>query len=122
MKGLVSCFVSALVVTAAVPASAQGIKECGEPPVVQPSIPSGSALTAQKIREARDTVVAYSQSVDVYLQCMDDRFSLLATYMTEDQRTQYNNDLASLHDGRRELQLKMNEAIRAFRAQASAGR
>lgn len=113
-----AAFSAFLVVTmvTALPANAQLLEECGEPPIDRPTIPSGETLNAQGIRAARNAVVAYSETVDTYLQCMDRRNTILNRYMTETQRKQMNNDLAGLHDKRRELQLKMNDAIRAFRA------
>lgn len=119
---LVSLAVIGMTLSLSTPNTAQTVKECGEPPISKPRIPSTNGITAEQIRNARDSVLAYSESVDEYLQCMDDRFNVLGTYLTEEQRTQYNNDLASLHDGRRELQIQMNAAIRAFRAGNSSGR
>ena len=102
-------------------ASAQAIKDCGEPPYDAPVIPSADEADAKAIRAARDAVLAYSNQVDAYLECMDGRAAVLFTYMTEIQQTRFNNDLAAVHDGRRALQIKMNEAIRAYRDRSSKG-
>lgn len=89
--------------------------DCGEPPLDMPAIPDGSAVQAAAIRSARNAVVEYSTKVDEYLACMDQRASRLMPYMTKEQQTRWDEDLANLHEGRRELQNQMNLAIRAFR-------
>ncbi len=93
----------------------QRLRDCGEEPLDLPTIPGGEAISADIIRETRRAVLDYSDKVDAYLSCMDVRANTLFTYMTEKQRTQFNNDLADVHNRRRSLQIKMNEAIRAYR-------
>lgn len=90
-------------------------EECGEPPFDQPTIPDGAASEAEQIREARNAVVAYSAKVDEYLACMDSRGAKLLSYMTKEQQARWSEDLADLHESRRELQNQMNLAIRAYR-------
>jgi len=89
---------------------------CGEPPLALPDVPTdGSHLTTDELRQARDAVIAYSNSVDAYLSCMDDRMVKLAPYMSKEQYARWTEDSNTLHDGRRELQVKLNEAIRSYR-------
>ncbi|NVJ99460.1 MAG: hypothetical protein HWE25_15010 [Alphaproteobacteria bacterium] len=94
--------------------SVQGA-DCGEPPMAQPNVPEGSVANADQIRDARDAVLAYSQSVDKYLTCMDQRASKLMPYLTKDQQARWDEDLTAVHERRRDLQIKMNEAIRSYR-------
>lgn len=89
--------------------------DCGEPPVDKPAVPDGASATQATIREARDAVIAYSGKVDKYLQCMDTRAASVIPYLTKEQKVRWDEDLASLHEQRRDLQTKMNEAIRAYR-------
>lgn len=89
--------------------------ECGQPPLDLPAVPSVSGLTSDALRQARERVISYSEGVDRYLTCMDRRAAMLFTYMTEEQRTRWQDDLADVHNGRRELQVEMNALIRAFR-------
>lgn len=89
--------------------------DCGEPPLDQPPIPDGATADADEIRAARGAVVAYSTRVDEYLTCMDQRGAKLMPYMTKEQQVRWDEDLADLHDQRRELQNQMNLAIRAYR-------
>ena len=89
--------------------------DCGEPPVDQPTVPDGASATQATIRAARDSVVAYSTKVDEYLQCMDRRANSVVPYLTKEQKVRWDEDLAGLHEKRRDLQTKMNEAIRAYR-------
>ncbi|WCL54994.1 hypothetical protein [Gimibacter soli] len=113
MKRSTFAFALLAVSLGAVPAAAEN---CGEPPLTVPSIPGdGGALTTDELRDARDTVIAYSNSVDAYLACMDERMVKLSPYMTKDQYARWTEDSNALHDGRRDLQIKLNEAIRAYR-------
>ena len=89
--------------------------DCGEPPMDQPPIPDGAQSDADAIRAARNAVVAYSTQVDAYLTCMDERGTKLMPYMTKEQQVRWDEDLANLHDSRRDLQQQMNLAIRAYR-------
>jgi len=90
-------------------------EDCGEPPLDQPAIPDGAAATADEIRSARNAVVSYSAKVDEYLTCMDLRAVKLVPFMTKEQKVRWDEDLADLHDTRRELQNQMNLAIRSYR-------
>ena len=89
--------------------------DCGEAPMDMPSVPDGAKATADDIRNARSSVLAYSAKVDEYLACMDNRATQILPYLTKEQQVRWDEDLASLHDKRRELQTQMNAAIRAFR-------
>ncbi|MBV1901255.1 MAG: hypothetical protein KUG56_06240 [Kordiimonadaceae bacterium] len=90
--------------------------DCGEAPFDAPaSVPDGQSATAIEIRAARNAVIAFSAKVDTYMTCMDQRATVLLPYMTKEQKTRWDEDLANLHDKRRELQTAMNIAIRAFR-------
>lgn len=89
--------------------------DCGEPPMDQISVPDGGGANADQIRDARNAIVAYSKRVDEYLSCMDQRAAKLLPYLTKDQQARWDEDLAAVHENRRQLQIKMNEAIRAYR-------
>lgn len=115
MKKIVSAFVG-LIVLVAVPVQA---KDCGQPPVDAPFVPSGETASAQDIRAARDLVLAFSGKVDEFISCMEQRSSLVTPYMTKEQIARRQEDLNELHNDRRDLQIKLNEAIRAFRRQTS---
>ncbi len=90
-------------------------KDCGQPPVDMPFVPGGEQASADDIRVARDLVLAYSNEVDAFINCMEQRTPLIAPYMTKDQITRRQEDLNDLHNDRRDLQIKLNEAIRAYR-------
>lgn len=89
--------------------------ECGEPPLAAPIIPNGEHSEADDIRAARTAVVDYSAEVDKYLACMDSKASLVFPYMTKEQKSRWDEDLADVHNKRRDAQTAMNEAIRAYR-------
>lgn len=93
--------------------------DCGEPPIQQPAVPDGSNASADDIRSARDAVLAYSRSVDEYLTCMDQRAPDILPYLTKEQKVRWDEDLTKIHNERRDLQVKLNEAIRAYRRQDS---
>gem|GEM_PF-1339878 len=94
--------------------------DCGEPPMDEPPVPNGAAATADQIRDSRDAIVVYSKKVDEYLTCMDQRAAKILPYLTKDQQARWDEDLAAVHERRRQLQIRMNEAIRAYR-RAQAG-
>jgi len=98
------------------PAHAQQIVDCGDPPMEDPQIPEGETATRAQMREAVEAVQAYSAAVDEYLQCMDERAQTVFQWMTEEQRTRWNEDTTEIHNYRVEIQRTMNEAIRAFNA------
>lgn len=115
MKRLALSLVAATTMTSLVMAD-----DCGEPPLDQPPVPA-SAQTADEIRDARDAVLSYSGKVDKYIACMDQRIVKFAPYMTKEQVARRQDDLNDLHNSRRELQLALNDAIRAYRRNTSGG-
>ncbi len=96
----------------AVPAQA---KDCGPPPLDVPVVPAGATASAEDIRTARNMVLSYSNKVDEFLGCMENRTSKFAPYMTKEQIARRQEDLNDLHNDRRDLQIQLNEAIRAYR-------
>ncbi len=106
--------IAGLVMGFAVPAQA---KDCGQPPVDIPAVPAGETASADDIKQARDMVLAFSGEVDKFITCMERRSSLIAPYMTKEQVARRQEDLNELHNGRRDLQIQLNEAIRAYRRQ-----
>ncbi len=105
-------FSLALAALVALPAQAA---DCGQAPIDMPQVPNGATATAGDIRLARDRVLAYSATVDEFIACMERRATLVSPYMTKEQLTRRQEDLNDLHNERRDLQIKLNEAIRAFR-------
>ncbi len=95
--------------------------DCGEPPMDQPPLPTGEAASTEQIRDARNAVIDYSRKVDEYLTCMDQRAPAIMPYLTKDQKVRWDEDLADIHEVRRKLQVKMNEAIRAYRRSSNNG-
>ena len=89
--------------------------DCGEAPHSLPFIPKGEAAAADDIRTARLAVVEYSNAVDKYLLCMDERATRILPYLTKEQKGRWEEDLAELHEQRRDVQTEMNLAIRNFR-------
>lgn len=101
-------------ITAVAMTNAAVAEDCGEPPLDQPSVPE-LAQSAEEIRAARDAVLAYSGTVDQYIECMDKRMVKFGPYMTKEQIARRQDDLNDLHNSRRDLQLSLNDAIRAYR-------
>lgn len=95
--------------------SAASAADCGEPPLDMPFVPAGENATAEDIRAARSSVLAYSATVDEFIGCMERRTALVSPYMTKEQMERRQEDLNDLHNERRDLQIKLNEAIRAYR-------
>lgn len=93
--------------------------DCGQPPLDAPAVPSGDGISAEAVRQARAAVLAYSGAVDEFIGCMDQRVNKVAPYMTKEQLTRRQEDIDDLHNLRRDLQIKLNEAIRALRRQSS---
>jgi len=93
--------------------------DCGEPPLDMPFVPSGDSISADAVRTARAEVLAYSGVVDKFIGCMDQRVAKVAPYMTKEQLTRRQEDIDDLHNQRRDLQIKLNEAIRALRRQSN---
>jgi len=95
--------------------SVTALADCGEPPVQPSALPEGSTATTQEIRAARKLVLDYSEKVDKYLTCMDQKDARLVPWLTKEQQTRREEDLVNLHNSRRDVQVKLNDAIRAFR-------
>ena len=89
--------------------------DCGEVPHQPPFIPNGETAGEEGIRVARNAVVKYSAEVDNYLTCMDGRATNILPYLTKEQKARWEEDLADLHDKRRDIQNEMNLAIRSYR-------
>lgn len=89
--------------------------DCGEAPQDTPIIPNGETATAADIRAARDAVIVFSNEVDEYLACMDERAPRILPFLTKEQKVRWDEDLAEVHERRRELQTQMNMAIRGYR-------
>jgi len=92
--------------------------DCGEKPNALPTVPTGTNMATESIRAARVAVVSFSEKVDNYITCMDTRAPTILPYLTKEQKARWEEDLADLHDRRRDLQNDMNLAIRAFRKAA----
>ena len=90
-------------------------ESCGEAPQTKPNVPDGAGASMDDIRNARNRVLAYSNSIDAYLACMDTRAKSLLPYMTTEQKERWDEDLTNLHNDRRDVQLALNNAIRAYR-------
>jgi hypothetical protein len=84
-----------------------------------PFVPSGDSISADAVRTARAAVLAYSSEVDKFIGCMEQRVNKVAPYMTKEQLARRQEDIDELHNQRRDLQIKLNEAIRALRRQSS---
>lgn len=111
MKKALTLFVSVAAMIS-LPAHAE---DCGQPPLDMPLVPNGATASADDIRSARDLVLAYSATVDEFISCMEQRTTRVAPYMTKEQIERRQEDLNDLHNERRDLQIKLNEAIRAYR-------
>jgi len=111
---------SILVIAALLTVSAPAVADCGEPPIDIPTVPKGETAVSASIRTARDAVINFSKEVDDYLACMDQRAQLILPYLTKEQKARWDEDLANLHNKRRDLQTEMNMAIRSYR-KASKG-
>ncbi len=96
--------------------------DCGDPPMDEPAIPDGTRATRAEMLAAVKAVKAYSDAVDTYLKCKDERSLTVFQWMNEAQRTRWNEDLDRVHQRRVEVQRQMNEAIRLFnRTRDAAG-
>lgn len=89
--------------------------DCGEPPYDKPFIPNGLSATREEIGTARDAVISYSEKIDIYIVCMEERTALLSPYMTKDQRSRWIDTLNELASERTDIQLAVNKQIRAWR-------
>lgn len=110
----IMAFCGFLGAAALMPAAAYAA-DCGEQPVDQPTLPDGALADADDMRVARDAVIEYSDAVDSWLRCMDDRSTKLAPFMTREQRARLSEDLSKVHLDRQVLQRGLNEQIRAYR-------
>ncbi len=95
--------------------------DCGEPPEFVYKLPDGSGASAEDMQDARDRLMGYSEKVDGFITCMDQRGTLLKTYMTKEQQDRWEDDLNALHNQRRDYQLAFNEVIRTFRRAQKVG-
>lgn len=93
-------------------------EDCGAPPMETPTLPSTVTITADTLKSARERTIAYSETVDTYMTCMDQRGRKLLPYLTKDQQTRWEEDLTEIHETRRQLQITLNDIIRAYRKQS----
>lgn len=104
---------AAMLVFTGLPPAAAAI-DCGEPPLAMPAIPDGTRSVREDMLAGVEAVKAYSDRVDAFLACKDERAMTVFQWMNEEQRARWNEDLDDLHQQRVELQRQMNEAIRVF--------
>ena len=96
------------------------LADCGETPVMSGKVPAGETASADEIRAVRTSVLAWSDRVDQYIACMDRAGAKLLPWLTKEQQQRREEDLANLHNVRRETQIALNNAIRAFRPSNSS--
>ena len=94
--------------------SAMAAPYCGAPPGVEPAIPDGTKVSKDGMLAGVNAVKAYSERVDGYLACKDQRAIEVFQWMNEEQRARWEEDLNAVHERRVELQRQMNESIRVF--------
>lgn len=99
---------------------AAGATDCGEPPLDKINLPSASSVTADTLKEARNELVAFSDKVDAYMGCMDQRGRKLLPYLTKKQQARWEEDLTEVHENRRQLQIALNDLIRTYRKQTAS--
>ncbi|MGF1607503.1 MAG: hypothetical protein ACFB22_14320 [Rhodothalassiaceae bacterium] len=99
---------------------AQAPVDCGAAPEFAYQLPGVDTASAAELRDARAQVQAHSQAITEWLSCMDTRAAKVFTWMTEDQRARWDEDLATIHNARVELERGLNERIRAYNARISA--
>lgn len=87
---------------------------CGEPPMDAPAIPDGTRVDRDAMLASVNDVKRYSEQVDTYLACKDERAVKVFQWMNEEQRARWEEDLNKIHEHRVEIQRQMNEAIRIF--------
>lgn len=119
MKKAIPCAIVAASLLLAAPPAAAAI-DCGESPVRMPAIPDGTKSVREDMLAGVEAVKAYSDTVDAYLACKDERAMTVFQWMNEEQRARWNEDLDDLHQQRVELQRQMNEAIRVFNQSSAA--
>ncbi|RMD89770.1 MAG: hypothetical protein D6807_03010 [Alphaproteobacteria bacterium] len=115
--GLFLTFFATLLLAAGAAAAAV---DCGDPPMKGPAIPDGAHASRAEMLAGVNAVKAYSDAVDAYLKCKDQRALTVFQWMTEDQRRRWNEDLDAVHQRRVEVQRQMNEAIRIFNQSRAA--
>lgn len=93
--------------------------DCGAPPLNKPNLPSSTTVTADSLKNARESTILFSERVDNYMSCMDQRGRKLLPYLTKEQQSRWEEDLTGVHENRRQLQIALNDLIRAFRKQPS---
>lgn len=93
---------------------------CGEPPAEAPVVPDGSKATVKEIMTARSAVIDFAQKVETYMSCEEERIRWYSTSMTDKQKERWEADLVKINDLLRDTQIKLNEAIRAYRKKKAA--
>lgn len=88
--------------------------DCGDPPAFPGELPPVETATSEQLRQARISVRAHSKAVTQWITCMDNRARKVFVWMTEDQRTRWDEDVESIHNARVELERGVNERIRAY--------
>lgn len=94
--------------------AAKAAPQCGEPPMDGPAIPDGTRVDRDGMLAGVNAVKVYSEQVDEYLSCKDERAVQVFQWMNEEQRARWEEDLNKIHEHRVEVQRQMNEAIRVF--------
>ncbi|WND02874.1 hypothetical protein QGN29_00670 [Temperatibacter marinus] len=110
---------SALLLSSAVTSQDQAQQRplhCGPAPQDFPVIPNAETATTKQVVEARKNILAYSQKIDVYFTCMEQRTQYIKAYMSKDQLSRYENDMTDLNNKLRDAQIEMNRVIRALRS------
>ena len=95
-------------------------EDCGEAPLNKPNLPQLTSVTADTLKSARDETVIFSERVDTYMGCMDQRGRKLLPYLTKEQQVRWEEDLTEVHENRRQLQIALNELIRSYRKQPAS--
>ncbi len=95
-------------------------KDCGAPPQEKPNLPAAASITAGELKKVRDGIISFSSEVDVYMTCMDERGKKLLPYLTKEQQTRWEEDLTEVHENRRQIQITLNDLIRAYRKQTAS--
>ena len=116
-----SSIVASVIVTTAVTASTAFAGDCGQPPIKGPGlVPFSDGMSVETVTGMRDAVLRYSTRVDTYITCMDREGEKLIAFMGKKQQSRREEDLNAIHETRRQIQVKMNDLIRAYRASLTA--
>ena len=94
--------------------------DCGVPPLDKLNLPSATSVDSDNLKVARDHVIGFSDNVDTYMNCMDQRGRKLLPYMSKDQQSRWEEDLTKVHEHRRELQIALNDLIREYRKKTTS--